>query len=216
MLNVRSLALRAFVVVSGLVAPLMGRTQATAAPAAPATDSTPAPRRRNTGWLTDRREFGVGDIIKVAIDEYALAEANKGTISEATRQRIMGVGGDASIASSGTSFGPLKGSLESSDKGASSSRGEATRGTRYVAEIAVRVTAVTPEGLLQVKGTKIVDVDKAKQEMTLSGLVRPQDVDARDVVVSAAVADARIVYSSKGLDKPKSGIVGRIVGIIWP
>jgi flagellar L-ring protein precursor FlgH len=63
---------------------------------------------------------------------------------------------------------------------------------------------------------KVIDVDRNKQEMTLSGLVRPQDVDSRDVVESSSIADARLVYISKGLDRPRSGILGRIVGIIWP
>jgi flagellar L-ring protein precursor FlgH len=62
----------------------------------------------------------------------------------------------------------------------------------------------------------VIDVDKAKQEMTLTGLLRPHDVNASDVVSSTAIADAKLIYSSKGLDKPKSGIVGRIVGLIWP
>jgi flagellar L-ring protein precursor FlgH len=185
----------------------------------PAADSSaPAPRVRNLNWLTDTRSFPVGAIIKVAIDEYALAAANKGTVAEASRERRMGVGGSASLGHDGstTTFGPVDGSLETGDRGASRSRGEATRGTRYVAEIPVRVVAITAEGLLQVKGTKIIDVDRAKQEMTVTGLISPRDVDARDVVASTSIADARIVYTSKGLDKPRSGILGRVIGIIWP
>ena len=181
-----------------------------------APDSTVAqPQRKRTNWLTDSRAFKVGDVFKVAIDEYALAQANKSTVSEASRERQMGMGGSMSM-EGGTGFGPVDGAMETSDRGASRSRGEASRGSRYVGEVVVRVMAVTPEGLLQVKGTKVIDVDKAKQEITVSGLVQPQDIDTRDVVESGSVADARIVYTSKGLDKPRSGIIGRIVGIIWP
>jgi flagellar L-ring protein precursor FlgH len=182
----------------------------------PSGTTTAAPRRRIASWTADRRDFAVGDIIKVAVDEYALAAANKGTVSEASRERRMGVGAGASMGSSGVNVGPADGSLQTGDKGTSRSRGEATRGSRYVGEIPVRVVAITPEGLLQVSGMKVIDVDKNKQEMTLSGLVRPQDVDSRDVVESSSIADARLVYISKGLDRPKSGILGRIVGIIWP
>jgi flagellar L-ring protein precursor FlgH len=128
----------------------------------------------------------------------------------------MGVGAGASMGSSGVNVGPADGSLQTGDKGTSRSRGEATRGSRYVGEIPVRVVAITPEGLLQVSGMKVIDVDRNKQEMTLSGLVRPQDVDSRDVVESSSIADARLVYISKGLDRPRSGILGRIAGIIWP
>lgn len=197
-----------------IVASLLVSSVATAQGPADSTSNTP--RRRVASWTADRREFSVGDIIKVAVDEYALAAANKGTISEASRERTMGLGGSASMASSDLVIGPANGSLQSGDKGTSRSRGEATRGSRYVGEIPVRVVAVTKEGLLQVSGMKVIDVDKNKQEMTLTGLIRPQDVDSRDMVESSSVADARLVYISKGLDKPKSGILGRLVGIIWP
>jgi flagellar L-ring protein precursor FlgH len=199
------------------VAACPGATPAQAPVARPATpDSTTAqPHRKRTNWLTDSRAFKVGDVFKVAINEYALAQANKSTVSEASRERQMGMGGSMSM-EGGTGFGPVDGAMETSDRGASRSRGEASRGSRYVAEVIVRVVSVTPEGLLQVKGTKVIDVDKAKQEITVTGFVQPQDIDTRDVVESGSVADARIVYTSKGLDKPKSGIVGRIVGIIWP
>lgn len=197
---------------------MLGASQAAAqAPVAPDTSAAAAaPRRRMTSWTSDRRAFGVGDIIKVAVDEYALATADKGTVSEASRERQMGVGADPPTPASVSSIGPISGGFESADRGASRSRGQATRGSRYIGVIPVRVVAVTPEGLLQVKGSKIIDVDKAKQEMTLTGVLRPQDVDARDIVESAAIADARIVYTSKGLDRPRSGIIGRIVGLIWP
>ncbi len=179
-----------------------------------ADDSATTRRRRVSSWTADRRDFVVGDIIKVAVDEYALASANKGTVSEASRQRTLGLAGSAGFAA--TSYGPANGGVESSDKGASRSRGEAVRGSRYVGEIPVRVMAITPEGLLQVKGMKVIDVDKARQELTLSGFVRPSDVNSRDEVVSSSVADARLVYISKGLDRPRSGLLGRIISLIWP
>jgi flagellar L-ring protein precursor FlgH len=190
----------------------IGATAAAQAPAAVDSSANATPRRRVGSWTSDRRDFSVGDIIKVAVDEYALATANKGTVSEASRERRMGLAADPP----GSAMDPISGTIESSDRGTSRSSGHATRGTRYVGEIPVRVVSVTKEGLLEVKGTKVIDVDKAKQEMTLTGLLRPQDVNARDVVSSTAIADAKLIYTSKGLDKPKSGIVGRIVGLIWP
>lgn len=179
-------------------------------------DTTATVRSRYGSWTADRRDFRIGDIIKVAVDEYALAAANKRTVSEASRERAMELGGGASMGGTAVPVGPADGHLRTGDAGASRSRGEATRGSRYVGEIPVRVVGITPEGLLQVKGMKVIDVDKNRQEMTLTGFVRPQDVNSRDGIASTSVADARLVYSSKGLDKPRNGILGRIVGIIWP
>ena len=214
-------ALTGVAVLAGLAASLGAQAPASAAPAsaAPATAGAAAegaPAARNFNWLGDKRSFIVGDILKVNVDEYALASANKGTVAEASRQRKMSI--DIAPPSVGASaLGPIEGSVGSGDAGQTRQRGEATRGTRYVGELPVRVIAVTKEGLLQVRGSKMIDVDKNKQEMTLTGFIRPQDVNSQDMVLSTSIADVQLAYKSKGsLGKPKSGLLTKIVGLFWP
>jgi flagellar L-ring protein FlgH len=184
----------------------------------PADSAAPTAPTRNISWTSDRRAFAVGDIIRVIIDESALARANSSTVNEASRNRDMNIGVEPPDPGTGTSaMKPMDASIGTSDRGQSRNRGEAARGTRYVGEIAVRVVAVTPEGLLQIKGEKTIDVDKNKQEMLLTGFVRPQDINAQDIVPSFAVASAQLSYRSKGgLGKPKNGILTKILGIFWP
>jgi flagellar L-ring protein precursor FlgH len=190
--------------------------QAPASRGAPAAAPDTGGGWRGASWTADRRGFVVGDIIRVNVDEYTLASANKGDVNTASRGRKMDVG--ISPPSTGaTAMGNIDGSEQTSDAGETRARGDATRGNRYIGEIPVRVIAVTPEGLLQIKGTKLIDVDKNKQEMTISGFVRPQDVNSRDVVASNAIADAQLSYNSNGgLGKPKNGIITKILGIFWP
>ena len=53
--------------------------------------------------------------------------------------------------------------------------------------------------------------------MTLSGWLRPQDVSSTDYAESSRVADAEIVYQAQGsLGKPRSGILTRVLGVVWP
>jgi flagellar L-ring protein precursor FlgH len=83
--------------------------------------------------------------------------------------------------------------------------------------MSVRVVAVGPNGLLQVKGTKKIDVDKAMQDIVFSGWVRAQDVSVSNVVESSRVADVQLGYASPGpLGKPKQGILTKVVGALWP
>ncbi len=210
----------AVVLLATLAASLGAQAPAAAAGARAATDSaaTATPTRRNLNWLSDRRAFSVGDILRVKVDEYALASANKGTTAESSRSRNMDLGiNPPSTGASSAAMGPIDGSVATGDAGKSRQTGEATRGTRYVGELPVRVVAVTKEGLLQVKGTKLIDVDKNKQEMTLTGFIRPQDVTSQDIVESTAIADVQLAYKSKGgLGKPKNGIITKLVGILWP
>jgi flagellar L-ring protein precursor FlgH len=211
-------------VLAGLVAMLI-LAQALAAQQprrgqAPAVDSAALAREAAVqayNWFGDRRTFAVGDIIRVAVDESALASATKNNVAESSRSRTMGVGIEPPSTGAEAAMGNIEGNVRTSDAGNTRQRGEAVRGTRYVGEIPVRVVAVTKEGLLQVKGTKTIDVDKNKQVMQLTGFVRPQDVNAQDIVESAAVADAQLSYQSKGgLGKPKNGIITKILGIFWP
>jgi flagellar L-ring protein precursor FlgH len=210
-------ALSAVALLATIAASLSAQPPVTAAPAGARTAAdTTAPARRNFNWLGDKRAFGVGDILKVNVDEYTLASANKGTTSDAARERKMGV--DIAPPSMGASaLGPISGSVGSGDAGRSHQNGVASNSTRYVGELSVRVIAVTKEGLLQVRGSKLIDVDKNKQEMTLTGFIRPQDVNSQDMVLSTSMADVQLAYKSKGaLGKPKSGIITKIVGIFWP
>lgn len=187
-----------------------------APPARPADAPASATPVRNISWTSSRRTFAVGDIIKVVVDEYALAQANKDNNNSASRSRNMTLGIEPP--SSGTTpTAGIDGSVATGDAGQSRQQGRATRDTRYVGEIPVRVVAVTPEGLLQVKGTKTIDVDKNKQTLMLSGFVRPIDVTTSDVIRSDLIADAELSYQSKGsLGKPRNGIVSKIIGILWP
>jgi flagellar L-ring protein precursor FlgH len=213
--------MKRLLVVLALLAATFGRlgAQAPATPntprglsAMPPADSTAPARRAPRSWTSDRREFTVGDIITVIVDERTAASANK--VTTATDQKRRKLGADATLPAPATGKTI---SIESSNDGESRQRGEASRGNHFLGEISVKVIAVSKEGNLQVKGSKTVDVDKNKQVMTLTGWLRPQDVTATDYAESARIADAQIVYQSEGsLGKPRSGIITRVLGAIWP
>ena len=179
--------------------------------AMPPADSTPA-RKPPRSWTADRRDFAVGDIITVLVDENTAASANK--LNTATDRKSRKMDFDATLPppAPGKSAG-----IESSNNGESRQDGQATRRNQFVGEISVKVVAIGKDGNLQIKGSKTVDVDKNKQVMTLSGWLRPQDVSTTDVAHSSRVADAQLVYTATGsLGKPKTGIITRVLGVIWP
>jgi flagellar L-ring protein precursor FlgH len=179
--------------------------------AMPPADSAPA-RKPHRSWTADRRDFAVGDIITILVDENTAASANKANVASDQKSRKMGF--DASLPAPA----PAKNAgIESSNDGESRQNGQATRGNNFTGEISVKVVAIGKDGNLQIKGSKTVDVDKNKQVMTLSGWLRPQDVSTTDYAESARVADAQIVYTAQGsLGKPKTGILTRVLGVVWP
>jgi flagellar L-ring protein FlgH len=190
---------------------LAAQTQGSTPPAAAAAPtSTPAPR---ASWLSDRREFAVGDVITVFVDDYTIASAIKDNIATDRRRRNAGI----DVAKPGPLAGSISAGVDSRNDGDSQQRGQARRENRFQSEMSVRVVALGPNGTMQVKGRKLIDVDKGQQDVTLTGWVRAQDVSTGNVVESARIADAQLTYVSPGpLGKPKGGILSKVVGILWP
>lgn len=186
---------------------------ALAAQAAPAaTNTTPdttTPRVMRHSWTSDRREFAAGDLITVIVDESTLASASKGQNASETQSRTLGLGAPSVIAAD----------MSLGTKTSSSSRqsGNATRDLRFRGEMTVRVVKADPSGVLEIKGTRTVDVDQNTQVLTLAGFVRAQDVSPANTVVSARVADAQVLYTLTGaLGSTRGGIIGRLISVFWP
>ena len=101
--------------------------------------------------------------------------------------------------------------------GQSQQSGDALRSNRFTGEMSLRVAAVEPGGRLRVEGTKVINVDKNEEKIELKGWVRSQDVSPGNLVDSWRIADAQIVYTSSGaIAKPKGGIIGKLLGALWP
>ncbi|MEO7359011.1 MAG: flagellar basal body L-ring protein FlgH, partial [Gemmatimonadaceae bacterium] len=107
--------------------------------------------------------------------------------------------------------------IDTRNDAAQNERGSAKRENRFQNEMSVRVVALGENGMLQLKGTKNINVDKNLQDITLSGWVRAQDISSANMVESARIANATIGYTSPGnLTKPKQGMLSKILGAFWP
>ncbi|GJG86562.1 hypothetical protein tb265_17430 [Gemmatimonadetes bacterium T265] len=184
-----------------------------AAPAEPAFAATPAPLRPGLrAWTGDRRDFAVGDILTVLVDDYTISTAIKDDLDSQRRTRDLGF----TITKPGAGLSTSAG-VNSNNNADAENRGEARRENRFQSEMSVRVVAVAPNGTLQVKGVRRIDVDKGQQNVALAGYVRPQDVSAANTVESSRLADAQLTYQSPGpLGKPKQGLLTRVISIFWP
>jgi flagellar L-ring protein precursor FlgH len=188
-------------------APPGGAPPANSQPPVATTTEVRAPRE---SWVADRRNFAVGDLITVLIDDYTIATAVKDNI--ATDRRDRNLGATVRLPDQSKTIG-----LDTRNNASQQQRGQQRRENRFQNEMSVRVVSISPTGLLEVRGTKVIDVDKAKQDIVLTGFVRPQDVSPQNLVESYRLADARLGYMSPGpLGKPKQGIISRIAGVFWP
>jgi flagellar L-ring protein precursor FlgH len=159
-------------------------------------------------WTSDRRPVKVGDIITVVVDERASASERATTRAQSTRSQ----GGDLTL---GFSDPATAKDFEIGYKGKSDQSSVANRTGDLSTALSVRVTSVEAGGVAKIEGRRMLTIDGRKQEIVLNGMIRAEDVSPNNVVISSRIADATITYKGKTIG-PKTGIFGKIFGMLWP
>ncbi len=96
--------------------------------------------------------------------------------------------------------------------------GASTQRNSLSGRITVTVTEVLPNGNLVVRGEKIIAINEGDEYVRLAGIVRPQDIQPDNTVLSTLVADARITYGGSGAvaDSSSHGWLSRFFLKWWP
>jgi flagellar L-ring protein precursor FlgH len=166
----------------------------------------------------DKKALRVGDIITVRIVESAQASNTADT--DLSRNSSIKAG-------LSTFFGKKKflnlfkldeDLLASSAENTHQGSGSTTRSGQLTATMTAVVREVLPNGNLVVQGTREVLVNHEQQFITLTGIVRPLDVDRENIVLSTQLADASITIGGLGVvaDKQRSGWGTWLFDFIWP
>lgn len=163
----------------------------------------------------------VGDIVTVRIVESSSA-TNKATTKTGRNSSVTGgltnfFNMEQGYPSDRPFFNPfssLGASLESDFDGS----GTTARSGALNAYMTARIVDILPNGNLYIQGNREVRVNHENQVITLTGLVRPRDISADNVVRSTYIADARITYSGTGIvnDRQQPGWLMRILDKVWP
>jgi flagellar L-ring protein precursor FlgH len=83
--------------------------------------------------------------------------------------------------------------------------------------ITVTIAEVLPNGNLVVRGEKLITINQGHEHVRLAGIVRPQDIQADNSVLSTLIADARITYGGQGAlaDANSPGWLSRFFNSPW-
>jgi len=97
-------------------------------------------------------------------------------------------------------------------------RGSTSRRNSLSATVTAVVREVFPNGNLFVEGSKEVIINNERQYITVTGVVRPEDIGPDNSISSDLLADARLVYAGRGVlsDKQTPGWLGRVLDVVWP
>ncbi|MBX9726660.1 MAG: flagellar basal body L-ring protein FlgH [Rickettsiales bacterium] len=157
------------------------------------------------GFFRDQRATRVGDILKVNVDIADAAKfdntsnANRTTADNTSVNALGGL--EARIGKlipfAGVSTNPAN-LLDISGNTQTNSTGKIDRKETIKTQVAALVTQVLPNGNLVIEGTQEILVNFEVREVSVRGVIRPQDITADNSVDSAQIAQARIVYSGRG------------------
>lgn len=159
--------------------------------------------------FSDNKARHVGDTLTIVINE------NASTTSQATTKTSKNEN-----LNYGPGFGPILHNIPTFGLGGSigsNASGSTNRTDNLAASIAVTVTQVLPNGNLAIEGKRKVGMNAETQEITLTGVVRPQDIAYNNTIQSPLVADAQIKYGGRGPvgDKQHDGIISRIFKFLF-
>jgi flagellar L-ring protein precursor FlgH len=96
--------------------------------------------------------------------------------------------------------------------------GSTQRSGRLTASISTKVKEVLPNGNFFIEGTREIVVNREKQFITLTGVIRPEDILPNNTILSTYVSEAKIKYSGRGViqDNQGPGWLFRILNWLWP
>jgi len=83
------------------------------------------------------------------------------------------------------------------------------------AEMTAIVTGVLPSGALQISGTQDIIVNGDPQKLVITGIVRPEDIDNTDTVLSSRVANVTARFDGVQTPGQKKSILQKIIGWLF-
>jgi flagellar L-ring protein precursor FlgH len=151
---------------------------------------------RSVRLFEDSKAFRIGDLLSITLSEST--NASKSAATNTTKESDVGMSATAILGSIPTHNGdPFLTNSLNADRDFTGS-GDSAQSNSLTGEITVTVADILPNGTLVVRGEKIIGLNQGSEYIRLSGLVRPQDVSANNVVQSEKLANARIFYGGGG------------------
>jgi flagellar L-ring protein precursor FlgH len=174
-------------------------------------------------FLKDQRASEVGDIVTVAVNTADSADLKNDTSS---------VGANTDVATPNSTLLGFETKLSSVlpkaasaanlfDVGSTSTvsgTGTVSRHENVVINMAAEVTQKLPNGNLVIKGRQELRINSELRELTVEGIIRPEDVASSNTISSSQIAEARIIYGGRGtLSDVQTARPGQqLLDILWP
>ncbi len=171
-------------------------------------DESPRPASANSLWRNgartffhDQRASRVGDILTVNVQIADNAQLQDETVANRTSSANAGIGNLFGLetvikhALPGVTTSSL---VNTNSTLASDGKGTVNRSESVSMTIAAVVTGVLPNGNLTIEGKQEVRVNNELRQLSVAGIVRPEDITSSNTINHTQIAEARVSYGGKG------------------
>lgn len=187
-------------------------------------------RQMNSLWASGARSFfkdqrasKIGDIVTVMIDISDKAELSNQTTRSRTSEEsanmsnLLGLENTIAQKLLPEGFSP-DAALDVGADSTASGQGSVNRKEKVELTVAAVVTQILPNGNLVIQGHQEVRINFELRELSVSGIVRPEDISFMNEIKHSQIAEARISYGGRGqlsdVQQPRYG--QQIVDILFP
>jgi flagellar L-ring protein precursor FlgH len=169
----------------------------------------PHPASANSLWRSGSRAFfidqragKVGDILTVLISISDSAVTSNATAATRTGANAASVTNFLGLEKTlgkilPGAFSPAN-AINTNSSLASQGTGSINRSEQISLTIAAVVTRVLPNGNLVIEGRQEVKTNNDVRELTVAGIVRPEDITSSNTINHSQIAEARINYGGRG------------------
>jgi flagellar L-ring protein precursor FlgH len=153
-------------------------------------------------FFNDQRANRVGDILTVLITIDDSTQTSNTTASSRTSGANAGISNFFGLESSlgklfPSGFDPSK-AIGTNSALTNAGAGAITRKEKISLTVAAVVTQVLPNGNLVISGNQEVQTDNDIRQLTVDGIVRPEDITSANTINHTQIASARIEYGGRG------------------
>lgn len=171
--------------------------------------------RQSDAWFGRGRNYQVGDIITVLLNESTQAARTQNTdVSREAKNNLP--------SGMSTKVGKMSPFLEGIDlndnRTSSTGKGKADQQASLSGSVAVTVVEILANGNLVIRGEKKLGLSEGTEVIQVSGVIRPEDIGPNSTVQSRRLANAQIAYRGSGdlANATKAGWGTSFMHKYWP
>ena len=171
--------------------------------------------RQSDAWFGRGRNYQVGDIITVLLNESTQAARTQNSEINRDSKNTLPTGFSTQLGK----MSPFLNGIDLNNNAIDSkSKGQADQQASLVGSVAVTVVEILAKGNLVIRGEKKLGLAEGTEVIQVTGVIRPEDVGPNSTVQSRRLANAQIAYRGTG-DLANATRVGwgtSLMHKLWP